>query len=339
MGTVDDFVAHTIARGLQPGEAVIGAGHVRRETGMQSSPYDDWIGVATDRRLLLFRTTVTGIGTFTVQPQNLEFVEWCFQDLYEVWAVDESGLIVSITGPMRRFGFTPYEGLGPPDGARQRYTIPRNSLGLAGQVQFYEQFLGWLKPRVESRAFPMTDDRRQIVMQLQARREATEAARRAAGAQAAKNAKAMAPYALAAIPLISALVGVVALSNAVSGVSSAESGRALVARNVSAAQDDLTAWREGRVPPSNAGCQPGYPDPYMTGRGYRYFTTPAGASVQCEPLAQYESRLEVARGPEATYAANRALQEGRILPSIAWMILSLLATAGAILWAKKRSKS
>lgn len=171
---IDGWVTSTLAGGLEPGESVMGVAHVRRATGLDYTPFDDWIAAATDRRLILLGTEVQGVGTFTVLPQNRGAVVWWYQDL-ERAGLRDLGLtlaekaITSVSGPMRVLTLQAWEGIRPTPQESETYLIPRNSLGLTGQVNFFEQYAAWLKPRVDARAFPLTPDRQRFHAERQAR--------------------------------------------------------------------------------------------------------------------------------------------------------------------------
>lgn len=227
---IDGFVHSIMAPGLQPGETILGSAHMRRMTGGDYSHYDEWIGVTTDRRLVLFRTEVTGVGLFTVLPKNLGAVEWWYQDLEAVGVRDLGAsaaslgemAVVSIGGPMVALTLSAYDGLRPTTNERETYVIPRDSVGLAAQAQTHAQFGPWLKSRVDARAFPLTPDRQQFHAQRQQQQVAAQAFRQAADAQSRAAMRSTAPYLLAILPLVSALVALIALGNARSGIASSD---------------------------------------------------------------------------------------------------------------------
>lgn len=223
---LDGWVMQFVGPGLQPGEAVMGAGHMRRSTGGEYQPYDECVGVATDRRLLVFGVEVTGVGRFTVQPKVTgKVVEWWYQDLDEVGTRNVGEGVVSIAeaamvaagGPARVLSLRSYEGLRPTDNERETYLIPRDSAGLSGQAQLHAQFADWLAPRVRGRQFPLTPDRQQFHAQRQAQRAAADAARQRAAAESGAMTRRLAPYLVALVPFVMALVCLVAVSNARQG--------------------------------------------------------------------------------------------------------------------------
>lgn len=120
-----------------------------------------------------------GTGTFTVLPQNRGTVVWWYQDI-ERAGVRDFGLTVgemavtSVAGPMRVLSLQAWEGLRPTQQESETYLIPRNSLGLTGQVNFYEQYAAWLKPRVDARSFPLTSDRQRFHAERQVRLAAAQ---------------------------------------------------------------------------------------------------------------------------------------------------------------------
>lgn len=230
-GPLDGLVHAFITPGLQPGETVIGAGHMRRATGGEYTRYEECIGVATDRRLVLFGTEVTGVGVFTVLPKNLgRVVEWWYQDLEQLWTRDVGQGVISVAesamvaagGPVKVLTLQAYDGLRPTPNEQETYLIPRNSVGLSGQAQLHGQFADWLKPRVDGRAFPLTPDRQQFHAQRQAQRIAADASRTRAAAETSAMTRRAAPYMLALVPLVSALVGIAALGKASSDLASTE---------------------------------------------------------------------------------------------------------------------
>lgn len=261
---IDGFVSAFITPGLQPGEAVMGAGHLRRSTGGDYQLFDECIGVATDRRLVVFRTEVTGLGVFTVQPKNLGgVVEWWYQDLDRVGArnlgegvisIAETAM-VAVAGPIKVLSLSAYEGLRPTPEERETYLIPSSSVGLSGQAQMQAQYADWLKARVDARSFPLTPERQhfhaQRQMQRQQQQAAAEAGRQRAAAETRALTKRLAPYLLALVPLTSTLVGAAALSKAVNDLESTERFLASPAGQEPTVRATYEADRElyqGRIP-------------------------------------------------------------------------------------------
>lgn len=185
MAEIDDFLPSVLAQHLAEGERVGFAGYVMRPLKLNAlkvpEAYDHgWLAVATQTRLLLFKTK--GQGTMGRRPQPLaeSVVEWSYHDLEEVVLGNISGIT---TG--KWFYVRPHPGLGPfppkiygdEESWGARYDFYPTCDNWDAHANFFAGFGPWLSGQVAAGAFPLDAARGAKVAAHKAKRDAETAER------------------------------------------------------------------------------------------------------------------------------------------------------------------
>lgn len=202
MGSVDQFLQAHAQRGLEPGESIRFMGLLRNPSNITKgiveipASYHEFLAVATDRRLILFRTQVEGFNIKAL-PNATQVHEWRYEELASVhvraawWPLAHSG------GKAQTITLTPRPGCGPaaeddampgqyyddtakPRGPERRYDMYLAVVDLDANTQMFHQFPGWLQQAVASGQFPLSPARQARAEQIVAARKqraAEEAAR------------------------------------------------------------------------------------------------------------------------------------------------------------------
>lgn len=353
VGAVDAFLQSRIAPGLQPGEQVIGSAHVRRRIPRAdgSGPthgYDDWLVAATDRRLVMLKTSVVGDGIFslmsklTVQAACLDVAEWWYQDLRAVQQALPTGRERATLGPIKVVLLAPHQGMGATGGLDQELLVLGNTEGLDGQRRFFLEFPEWLQAQVAAGRFPMSPERQQLFLQRQHERaaHAADLVARKAGSQELlkKEARQAGPYLISLVPLLAGLLCGIALFNGIASHGQVEQNQRTYKRQVVAADVDLAAVRAGQLPPSNEQCQP-WPAGMGLGGGTGLLVRDAsGGSHRCGADSVYLERAEQARRHLARANEEDEAYPGNIIPFAIGLGVSLLVAAGVLVWAAMRGR-
>ncbi len=118
VGLIDVFLSQHVAGGLEPGETVLGMGLLRHPTrfNMLLVPerYDEYLGVATDRRLIAFETE-TGMSLVSpnVKPIARNPIEWRYDELHSATIKPVEGLVIHSGGGGTALILTPHPYCGP----------------------------------------------------------------------------------------------------------------------------------------------------------------------------------------------------------------------------------
>lgn len=338
---IDQFAYQILGPQLQPGETFMAMGHMRQLVGQSPLRFQEHIAAATDRRLFLIRTEVTGVGTFTVLPKNLGVTVRWFQDL-ETAAfgnVPQYSLgdmvALQLLGPTKVLTLSTYEGLGPQN---EVFWIIRGSLGFRAQAQFFEQFGSWLAPQVEGRAFPLSPDRSQFHAQRRAMQEAAGARQQRHADASRKYTRRYAPFWLALIPLVGIAIGLVILVNASGNDRLEEDLSKQRAHQLEQSQESVALLKKGKMPSSEAAlatCQPAERNPEMEKMGFVYVHDARSRSIQCS--------LEAAEDDLARWSAPNTEASGQS-SSMRYEAFGILAgssvlLAGILFWAARRARS
>lgn len=204
--SIEAFLTSQIAPNLVPPERILGCAFLRRPRTINAfgvpQNYDDYLGVATDRRLVVFETEAGGLLTPTAKPVARNPIVWTYDELATVSLGEVNGVIVHSGGRARTLYLSPIAGLGPypaKDPTNQdemvasgrRYDVYAQIDGLPGQMQFMDQFLPWLDGQFKAGALAPSPSRRQeFDARLAGLRAAAEAERqRRAAASAAQKPK------------------------------------------------------------------------------------------------------------------------------------------------------
>jgi hypothetical protein len=230
MGRIDDFLRQHVAGGLEPGETVMGMGLLRHPTRFNillvPERYDEYLGVATDRRLIVFETE-TGMSLVSpnVKPVARNPIEWRYDELHTAAMKQVEGLVVHSGGAATALMLTPHPFCGPfasqqephaATGKGRRYDIYAAIDGIDGQGAMWREYPPWLTQRVTAGAFPMSPERRAAVEARIAEQRAKAAAEQARRLQAAaeRDAKMKATWQAFKPYLPATIVGLVALGAA-----------------------------------------------------------------------------------------------------------------------------
>lgn len=242
MGILDDFTYAQIAPRLMPGEQIFGMGYVTvwvRSGGRFEYTDEPRLGAATDRRLFLVHTEKERDYP---QPRNLGLTEWWYEDLllmdvkYDDHARNEV-----------QFALGAKPGLGPGyEGRAERVTVHGNPhLGFSNPMPLRSQFVPWLLPRVQGRAFPPTAERAAQRDALVREQQAAYAQKQAVSAANSKASAKRLPLRLAFAGAAACLLGTLLFAYA-AVLASTKAGRHLEAaeRNRGYAAEETT--KEGR---------------------------------------------------------------------------------------------
>lgn len=176
MGQIDHFLTATATPGLLPGERVHAVGHLKEVTSRSilnvPQGVDHWLAVATNLRLILFRTTAGGM--FGQKPRGeAREPRVCWYDEIESIRHEARSYGQLVPGGCpTTFYFVPRTQLGPFEGKRFSFDVYRVAEGIDAQDQFATQFLPWLGSQVAAGAFPLAPEKQ---AQLQERMVAAEA--------------------------------------------------------------------------------------------------------------------------------------------------------------------
>jgi len=153
MGALDDFTHAQIAPRLMAGEQVFGMAYMTvwdRNAGRFG--VGPRLGAATDRRLFLIETELQADYP---QPKNLGISEWWYEDVDNMNVMGEDA-----RANFTQFAFVSKPGFGPRfDQAQDADRLSIHGapyLGFANPAWLRTQFVPWLKPRIDARAFPPT---------------------------------------------------------------------------------------------------------------------------------------------------------------------------------------
>lgn len=213
--------------GLEPGESVMGLGMLRRPTlfNVMGIPqkYDDYLAVATDRRLIVFETE-TGFSILmpTPKPVARNPIVWRYEELQTVRTGAVEGVVIHSGGAGQWIALVPHAYCGPladeqepaniTTGPARRYDIYAQIDGIDGQRGLYAQYPKWLSERVNAGAFPLPPHKRAEVEAKIAHQRAIQIAEqerriRAAAERDAKMKAAWAAFKPYLVPAIMVLVG------------------------------------------------------------------------------------------------------------------------------------
>ncbi len=275
---------------LVPEERVLGYALLRRPLNINvfgvPQEYEDFIGVATDRRLVVFQTKTGGLMRLrspVAKPVASSPVIWNYDELAN-FALGTFALVGLNGGKLR---LDPVPGLGPyatsnlhdPDDVAlsgRLYFVWTEVEGLPGQRQFLEQVLPWLDGQFRAGAFAPSPQRRQeIESRLGAMRaEAEASSQRKAAARAAARPRLIKAAIGGGGALLAAIgLGLVLFFNAERNSASDEIE--LYQPSVEAQQNDLSWARQGGPMP------PGCPNRSVASPSYR------SGCRGCEPASQY----------------------------------------------------
>jgi hypothetical protein len=224
VGRIDQFLMQHVSSGLEPGESIQAMGLLRDPVviNIMGVPqrYEDYLGVATDRRLIVFETETSNLLGVSVKPVARNPVEWRYDELAEVRIAPVAGLIVHSGGIAHAVALVPHPNCGPKAAKHpvdhpsiaERYDIYVKIDDIDGQGAFCQQFPQWLQRQVAAGAFPMHPEKRAAIEQRVGAARAkifADRAQRIAEA-AARDAKMKAWWEknkLSAIPIGLAVVG------------------------------------------------------------------------------------------------------------------------------------
>lgn len=191
MGSIDDFLAATVAPHLWPGEAFQIAAHGRVPSNFNAlgvpQRNEHMLLAATNLRLFLFKARAGGLMWENAPKPDATTPEiLCFDELAAVESkVTHYGQIVP-GGPPKMVVFVPVPMGGPRKGERIRFDVYGVAEGLDQQARFVAQFPEWLAGQIAAGAYPMSPEKRAHLEQAAAqhaeeqRKAAELAAQRAA---------------------------------------------------------------------------------------------------------------------------------------------------------------
>ena len=164
--SIEAFLMNLVTPQLNPGERVLAYGLLRQPTRINlfgvPQQYDDFLGVATDQRLVVFQTKTGGFMSPTAKPVAKNPIVWNYHDLAQVTVGEIRGAIVHSGGRGRALRLDPVPGRGPyparspaPEdvaASGRRYDVYSAIDGLPGQAQLLDQFVPWLEAQQRARA-------------------------------------------------------------------------------------------------------------------------------------------------------------------------------------------
>jgi uncharacterized Zn-binding protein involved in type VI secretion len=335
---VEPFLLQQAQPGLVPGEAVLGCALLREPTRFNvlgvPTVYDDFLAVATDRRLVVFQTVTSGLLVSNVaQPVAHSPVVWSYDELASVVLGQVEGIVAHSGGAATTLTLTSIPGFGPTPtgntsqpGRTVRYDVYAAIENVPGQGAFMRSFPTWLKERFEAGAFALTDARRaeleaSIPALRNAARVAADRARAASAADGKRLVRGLVTFAIVVAMLIVAGAGAVMALGAHQRVRFAERDR----DRLRIQKADLVWMRAGARPP--AGCpekdldllwgvchscrvsRPGTP----MAPGWRVVEGHARGKLECPPLAELETETaELAQSAKRSASRAEGAEEERI---------------------------
>jgi len=189
MGYMDQFAAALVAPYLQPGEQILWMGCLLHPTRFNLAgvpdQYSRWMGVGTDRRLVVIEAIAEHSLSLVVTNARLKpeagstLHEWWYDELGEVW----SGAVEGLTNG-RSFYLDPFTDGGPLLGRGRRYDVFGGFVGFDAHMDQGVPFMAWLAQGVARRAFPVHPAKQSA---LPARIHQWEALRRERGPAAVRE--------------------------------------------------------------------------------------------------------------------------------------------------------
>ena len=364
MGHIDDFLVNHVRAHLGAGETVQICAHAREPSNfnLAGAPArnEPWLLVATNYRLFMFKTEVSGMWENHPKPVATDPKVFPFDELASVTTKTMHYGQAVPGGPAKMLLLTPHPRLGPDRGEPVRFDLYGVAEGLDQQARFRGEFPEWLAHQVANGAYPMDPARYQAIMaQAQQEWAAREERNRAAAAKAAETQKKMAK---AARPIAAGLLwlgGVVGFGLlAAVGIDENDwKGRELlkIEEEIASTKKVAAKLDDGELPaecaPTDGTCtrwcdhgaifQRQWSDKGKTPKQskWRIFKNPGGEDWLCLPQKNLtdsiatDERRHARFSSEVTFARAKVVGGG--VGALAWFGLG----AGAFAWWKKRKQA
>jgi hypothetical protein len=366
MGRIDDFLVSQVTPHLVAGESIQICAHAREPSSFNlvgaPTRNEPWLLVATNLRLFMFKTSVSGMWDNQPKPEARDAKVFPFDEMASVSSkVMHYGQAVP-GGPAKMFLLTPHPQFGPARGEPVRFDLYAVAEGLDQQARFCREFPEWLAQQIASGAYRMDPARYQATLaqaeqQRQQQMAALQERNRAAAARAAAfqrtAGKAARPVAAAVVWLAGFLgFGLLAAIGS-DKISWYEKERITCETTIASMKKAAEALDDGELPEKcaetaetctrwcdhgatfAAGWAGGGKTPKQ--RGFRIFKNPGGEDWQCVPAKVLTTSMAGEKKQLEFIASEVTVGWAKLVGGAAGALAWLGVGVGGLVWWRRRA--